>query len=189
MIRLLSQFGCLARNAGLRIVLGLCLCFSVGCKRAPETPASNAKNPLKTAAKNSTAVETNAVSVAVVIPKSVFSTNVNEGKDPFFPESTRRAHLLAERSAVRTSRPVQARSSYLKLNGLWPSKSRPLALINKTSLAPGETADISVMTVNAQNKPESIKVTVRCIEVRKESVLISIDGEPGTRELSLQSKL
>lgn len=178
-----------SRHTGCGIALALCLSMAGGCKRAPENAAPAPKNPLKAAGKESAAGGTNAVKTASLIPRSVFSTNVNEGKDPFFPESGRRVREIAERaSAQKAPQPVRVGIEHLKLNGLWPSKTRPLALINKTPLAPGEEADIAVAVTNAQKKVEQRKIAVRCVEIRKSSVTVSVEGMPGIQELFLQTK-
>ncbi|MFO1500681.1 MAG: hypothetical protein U1G07_20235 [Verrucomicrobiota bacterium] len=60
-----------------------------------------------------------------------------------------------------------------------------MALINRTPLAQGEEADVSVVIPNPSSKPEVQKVAIRCVEVRRHSVLISIAGEQGVKELRM----
>jgi len=169
------------------LMLGLCGLVLVGCKRPPERVEAR-RTPV--AAKNGEATASNQVSVATPgVAHSVFSTNVMDGLDPFFPDSTRRSPKLVQTPKSEPVRPVQSHSQHLKLTGLWPSRTRPLALINKTPLGPGEEASITVTVPNGQSKPESYKLIIRCLEVRSHSVLISVDGEAGTKELVLQSKL
>jgi hypothetical protein len=60
-----------------------------------------------------------------------------------------------------------------------------MALINRTVLAPGEQADVSIVVSNQFSKAEIQKVNVRCLEVRRDSVLISIAGEQGVKELRM----
>jgi hypothetical protein len=75
--------------------------------------------------------------------------------------------------------------SYLKLVGIRPGTIRPMALINKTPLAPGEEGDVSIVVSNQMSKAEVHKINVRCLEVRQDSVLIKIAGENGVKELRL----
>ncbi|MCI0537169.1 MAG: hypothetical protein L0Z50_18280 [Verrucomicrobiales bacterium] len=164
--------------------LGLIL---VSCGKTPND-AEKSNVPVQSKSKGVASVASNSTPEVVQVQRSVFSTNVDEGRDPFFPESTRRSPRLAG-SQPPAAGPAQPGSHFLKLTGLWPSKRRPLALINRTSIAPGEEANITVFVSNGQNVPESRKLLVRCLEVRQNSVLISIDGEPGTKELILQTKL
>jgi hypothetical protein len=75
--------------------------------------------------------------------------------------------------------------SYLRLVGLRSGTTRPLALINRTSLAPGDEASVPILVTNALNKVEVQKISVRCVAIRRNSVLISIAGEEGVKELHL----
>jgi hypothetical protein len=76
-------------------------------------------------------------------------------------------------------------SSYLKLVGIRPGTTRPMALINRTALGPGEEASVSIVLSNQLPKLEVQKVNVRCLAIRRDSVLISIEGEEGVKELHL----
>ncbi len=125
--------------------------------------------------------------------RSSFSTNVKDGRDPFFPDSTRRTPLKPSETAAaaalaQTQIAVGPLSSHLQLTGLWPGKTRPLAMINKTSIAPGEQLSIPVVIPGAAGRSEIRKVTVRCIEIRKNSVIIAVDGETGNKELPLKTR-
>jgi hypothetical protein len=167
-------------------ILG-CLCSLVflGCsssQNGSEKASSSVQGKSKTPV-----VATNAAPALAQVPLSAFSTNVTDGLDPFFPDSTRRAPRPA--GVVQAVKPAQKFSTFLKLTGLWPSKTRPLALINKTPIAPGEEASIGLLVPNSQGQPQSHKLLVRCLEIRASSVLISVEGESGNQELMLQSKL
>lgn len=170
------------------ILAGCCGLILASCSKShneSENSPAAGRNTIKAVA----SVPTNSVASLLQIPRSVFSTNVDEGgRDPFFPESTRRLPRLAG-SPTPVAKPAQSSWNFLKLTGLWPSRSRPLALINKTTIAPGEEANITVVVPNGPGSPESRNLHLRCLEVRPNSVLISIDGEPGTKELILQSRL
>jgi hypothetical protein len=111
--------------------------------------------------------------------RSVFhASGPNSGRDPFFPQARRGTG----RDGIEQA-PLPL-LSYLQLMGIRPGTKRPLALINKTSFAPGETGEVIVIITN-QNRTAQQKVSLRCLEIRQDSVLISIVGEPGVKELRL----
>jgi hypothetical protein len=115
------------------------------------------------------------------VPKSVFRVNLPSGRDPFFPESS--ANLADSGAGAAVSRwPLV---SYLKLAGIRPGKARPLALINRTTFAPGEEEDVSIVVSNQLSQAEVEKISIRCLEIRRDSVLISIAGEEGVKELRM----
>ncbi len=135
--------------------------------------------------------EPEAPEAAAPIPRSAFSAAITDGRDPFFPDSVRRLPQMAlttPAAAKTTARPLPS-SDLLKLSGLYPSGDRPLALINRTPMSPGEQAKVSVVVKDGPGGPESRKLLVRCLEVRPTSVVISVEGEPGTKELFLKSRL
>jgi len=109
---------------------------------------------------------------APVRPKSVFIDDVAFGRDPFFPNSTRRSHSTAPATAA----PVSVANLALSLKGISGSKP-PYALINNTTLSEGEEAEIRVGR-------ETIKV--RCTEIRDRSVFIEIVGTGRIHELKLR---
>jgi len=177
-----------ARVALRWLTVALFGAFLASCSKAPKDDAINGA----TLNKNKAAVPgtTNRAPALVHVAHSQFSTNVNEGRDPFFPDSTRRLPKVVRNViAAQPVRPAAPPSDLLKLTGLWTSKNRSLALINKTPLGPGEAANITVTVLGGQSQPESHKLLVRCLEVRSNSVVISVEGEPGTKELVLQSRL
>jgi hypothetical protein len=167
------------------ILAGCCSLILTSCGKAP---IDSEKTAVRSQNKTAAATATNSTPAVTQVPRSMFSTNPTEGRDPFFPESTRRFPRQPEAQNL-AAKPAPLPGNLLKLTGLWPNKKRPLALINRTSVGPGEEVAITVFVANGQNSPESRKVLIRCLEVRENSVLISINGEPGTKELTLQSRL
>ena len=75
--------------------------------------------------------------------------------------------------------------SYLKLVGIRPGPTRPLALINRTPFGLGEERDVAIVLTNQMSKAEVQKISVRCLEIRRDSVVIKIAGEHGVKELRL----
>ncbi len=128
---------------------------------------------------NSAAEMTKTNADAPAIP-SVFHSGPDAGRNPFFPNLSRTKAAADEAQSV-----MLPAISYLRLVGLRPGTARPLALINRTPLAPGEEAAVPILVTNALNKVEVQKLNVRCVAIRRSSVLVSIAGEEGVKELHL----
>jgi len=67
----------------------------------------------------------------------------------------------------------------LVLKSISGTHGRRLALINNQTFAPGDVARV---------KLEDAEVNVRCLEIRAESVLVAVDGQPGQRELKVAAR-
>ena len=114
------------------------------------------------------------------IPKSAF---VPAGKDPFFPDSGRLTK--PEGSTVLTPKPVVKRDlfSYLKISGFIHGR-RPQVDLNGTTFMQGDPpADVKILVPDAENRLMVQKIRVSCLEFRGKSVVVAIDGQPGTKEL------
>lgn len=165
-----------------RLVLLLLLgCFVAGCGNpagpATASPKKTAASPVTNTAKNMTIVSTN----EFVMHTAVFE-NWPGRKDPFFPNSGRLPKKSDGTSTVKQP-PRLPLSSYIKLSAIRPSKIRPIAMINQTFFEPGELGDVTIRFPNSAGTTDSQKVRIRCLEIRQDSVLISIEGEPGVKEL------
>ena len=106
--------------------------------------------------------------------KSEFIDNSNFGKDPFFPQSTRRG--LPTNTNVVVEPTVQ--NSNLSLKGISGLQNRRLAIINNRTFEAGEEADVKV---------GNQVIKVRCVEIREKSAVVSINGL--TKELFLGQRL
>ena len=110
-------------------------------------------------------------------PQSVFVVpkTSSEGKDPFFPSSSR---VYTANNPVPQKTPV-APVGELALKGISGTASEPLAIINTTTFTTGEESDVFT---NAG------RMRVRCVEISmaKGTVLVQMGGE--RRELRLQPK-
>lgn len=113
-----------------------------------------------------------------VVPKSVFVNIPESGKDPFFPNSTRRLHTLARVVSTTNAPQTSAVWGQLVLKGISGTKAQPLALINSSTIAEGEVADIKWGLRQV--------VKVRCLEIRDSSVLVQLVGTSETRELKFR---
>jgi len=114
----------------------------------------------------SSLAHTNALAALPEIPQSVFiiPTTPQEGKDPFFPRSTR----LYTSVVVKSNLQPVAVSVELKLNGISGTIDHRLAIINNRTFGVNEEAVVPTSAGLAR---------VRCLEIKPDSVLIQIGGE------------
>ena len=89
-------------------------------------------------------------------------------------EAQKRAAAFTPHKPKASEMPEPSWVKQIKLNAISGAPERRLAMINGKTLQKGEQASL---TLGAKT------VTVRCIEIRQSSVLISIDGLDGTREV------
>jgi hypothetical protein len=120
------------------------------------------------ASESSASASTNAT-----IPQAVFVYEIQGGKDPFFPNSRRRATPNSPGPAFSEGTGTPA----LALKGISVGKQRRLALINNLTLAEGEKGSVRIGTQT---------VSVHCLEIRKQSVLVALDGSSAPTELRLR---
>jgi hypothetical protein len=106
-------------------------------------------------------------------PKSEFIDDVAFGKDPFFPQSSRRPKVLVK----TTTEPIRSNvPEYIVLKGISAVKDRKLAIINNYTVGEGEE-----FTLKTSGQP----IKVKCIEIREKSAIVSANG--ATKELPLRS--
>jgi hypothetical protein len=111
------------------------------------------------------------------VPQSTFVDKQDAGKDPFFPNSARRRETIARVVPTNNVPQMSALLSKLSLKGISGIKGQPLALINNSTIAEGELAEI---------RCGQQLVKVRCLEIRDSSVLVELYGTSETRELKLR---
>ncbi len=113
--------------------------------------------------------------VLVPPPQSVFviPKKSSEGKDPFFPGSTR---VYVSDTPVKSTGPVVSVGD-LSLKGISGTAAEPLAIINNTTFTTGEENDV-ITTAG--------RMRVRCVAINMVhgTVLVQVGGE--RRELRLQ---
>lgn len=95
--------------------------------------------------------------------RSLFVDNPTVGRDPFFPNSTRRGPKV-----MNTNTTVVVPPSKLTLNGLSGSRQNRLAIINHRTFSVGEEAEVRV---------DGQPVKVRCLEIRDKSVVVTVNGD------------
>jgi hypothetical protein len=136
--------------------------------RAAQTPPAAAANAKAT---------TNAAPAEPELPKSAFiipATSV-EGKDPFFPLSTRLHPPPPVVTPTITSvAPAVVQSVQLELKGISGAVNRRLAIINNQTFEVGEEGEVAV-------NPGRVRVV--CKEIKDDSVLVLVNGQERTLRL------
>jgi hypothetical protein len=99
-----------------------------------------------------------------VVSRSVFAmpANPKEGRDPFFPNSTR------PYETVLAARPQTGNVSSLVLRGISGPPNHRLAIINSHTFGVGDEASL----VTSQGP-----VHIRCVEIKANSVVIESSGQ------------
>jgi len=120
--------------------------------------AALAIGTMAAAADNKPATAATGIRSVFVLPSST-----KEGRDPFFPESTRVADALAQAAATK---PVDITT--LTVRGISGTSGHLLAIINNHTFAVGEEADMQT---------SSGRTHVRCVEIHTDSVLVEINGQ------------
>jgi hypothetical protein len=118
---------------------------------------------------------TNAEPQNIEVPKSIFvvPATAQDGKDPFFPQSTRLRP--APRLIGTTAPPVVPE---LELKGISGTASRRLAIINNRTFERGEEGDVMC---------NGNRVHVRCVEIESDSVQVTFNGQ--AKVLRLRTRL
>lgn len=100
--------------------------------------------------------------------KSVFINDPLMGRDPFFPNSSRRRALVPTNAVVEAfTPPPPAVPEDIFLKGVNILKDRRLAIVNNYTVAQGEEFDL---------KLKGKTYRVQCVEVKERSVVIRVDG-------------
>jgi len=118
--------------------------------------------------------QTNAPASELGVPKSVFDEKLRTGKDPFFPNSTRRTKI--EVTPVPDAGPKVV-APQLVLKGIAGTATKRFALINNQTFAAGETQPV---------KFPGGQVKVTCVEIGETSVIITLEGQTEKKELRLK---
>jgi hypothetical protein len=171
-------------------LLLLCKLLTAGCSSQPPAPTpANSATANKPAATNSIKLAADGAVTESAMQKAVFDDDSKLGRDPFFPNTTRRrSQQPTGETAEQEQQPILVASDYLKLTGIRPHRSRPLALINKSTFSPGESGEVQIAIPKPAGPTEIRKVLIRCLEIRSTSVVISIEGELGTKELRIAER-
>ncbi len=140
--------------------------LSIPTAAAPPPPAGPAKP------------STNAAPAQLEIPKSIYivPTRAKEGRDPFFPNSTRE-YTTADGKSARSAKTAATADALLDLKGFSARPGFRLAIINDHSFGVGEEGEV--------NTPAG-RIRIRCVAIKDDSVVVEIGGE--RRELQFRLK-
>ncbi len=118
-----------------------------------------------------------AMPAATEIPRSVFVVprSPSEGRDPFFPHTTRFSGARATDTKTTTNPPPAVVELVLK--GISGTRERPLAIINTTTFGVGDENDVIAGTR---------RVRIRCVEINAEAGTVIIQIGNQRRELRLK---
>lgn len=116
----------------------------------------------------------------VTARKSVFDEKLKTGKDPFFPNSTRRMERAPVASTNEVVKPVQPTASQLSLKGIVGKPPRRLALINDQTFEVGEEQAV---------KTAGGKLRIKVLEITDRSAKVQIEGDTQPHELILPANL
>jgi len=111
-------------------------------------------------------IATNAVAVTVTNFQSVFimPASPKEGRDPFFPSSTR-----PYQSAVLANTPAaDLNPNLLVMQGISGMPPNRLVVINKHTFAKGDYAEVST---------SQGRIHIHCLEINANSVVIEANGQ------------
>ena len=124
---------------------------------------------------------TNTPPAEIQIPESKFTDDAKDrnARDPFFPLSTRRKEKEEVAQAPKTVTQVKVTTAdSFTVNAITGNKNRRIAIINKTIFEVGN--EFRVTTADGTS-------TVKCWEIRPNSVIISVDGRPERLEIHLKA--
>jgi hypothetical protein len=118
---------------------------------------------------------TNAAAACFEVPKSVFviPATPQEGKDPFFPQSTRLRPIVR----LTGTNPPPAVAE-LELKGISGSTNHRLAIINNRTFETGEEGEVI---------SNGSRVRIKCGEIGSDSVRVIVNGKE--RALHLHTRL
>ena len=104
--------------------------------------------------------------------KSVFilPANAKEGRDPFFPESTRTFD-----AAVAANKTVEI--SALNIKGFSGTPGHRFVIINNHTFGSGDEGDVRTATG---------RIHIRCTEIRSDTVIIEVNGQRREMHLGTQ---
>lgn len=119
----------------------------IGCASVPVVYAAPAAKPDRT----------NYVRSVFILP-----LNPQEGRDPFFPDSTRPYETAAAAS------PRTADITSLVVKGFSGTLGHRLVIINNHTFAAGDEGDVTTSTG---------RVHLRCIEIETDAVIVEVDGQ------------
>lgn len=111
------------------------------------------------------AADATATNTVTGVHRSIFilPTSSKDGRDPFFPNSTRTVEIAP--TAANNNKEAEITS--LKCPGVSGTPDRMLAIINNHSFAVGDEGDVTTSTG---------KIHLRCLEILSDVVVVEVNG-------------
>jgi hypothetical protein len=138
-----------------------------GC--SSNTASQGTANQTPKAARSVPTPAEDAVPAVETAPKSVFSTDA-KAKDPFFPNARKATLEVNSEGELALDIPAILQAN---LHGIISSGGKSIAYVSNVMLEPGRNALIPIRAGGQERQ-----VSVRCVEVRKESVVVEVQGYP-----------
>lgn len=113
--------------------------------------------------------------------ESVFEipASAKDGRDPFFPESSRMAEAHAAASAA-VAKQSAAEVTSLKVPGISGTPGHLLAIINNHTFAVGDEGEVLT---------SSGRIKLRCVDIQTESVTVEVNGRIHKIKVESQSPI
>jgi hypothetical protein len=174
------------RRAAQGLTLGgLLLSFFLvsGCGHPAAKPQPAGTNVVAGAPTNAPRTNTNAAAIAPTVLSNQFVSvfedlPMDKGKDPFYPNSARRAPK--EEVAVAETNAAPADPNQLKLRGIIYAHQHSEAVINNVIFVEGMTNSVRV--------PTGPPLTVQCLAIGSNWVKIQVEGQAEPKILPLEEK-
>lgn len=129
------------------------------------------------------AADTGAETDPMPMPAVEFNPDRSAVFDPFFPDSEYHKPVEKEETGV-IAKPPPNPYEHLEVRGIISGATRRLATINNYTFAVGEV--ISVRVPGPDGKGEQM-LRVKCLKIRRNSVVVMIEGQSKPGELFLKS--
>jgi len=150
--------------------LGLALLLAAG---VPVSAApTKATTPAPTGTTNPRPAAADGVGAPAEMPitRSHFGSLLENGKDPFYPNSVR----IQRKPEVAQTNQVVAVAPEVRINGFSGNTARPLVIINNITFGEGDEQTVKTAAGSAQ---------VRCLEIRMQDQAVEIEINGQRREI------
>jgi len=143
-------------------------CFILALALAAVTPVKAATS--KTSSTAPAAASGAGAPADMPITRSHFGSLLENGKDPFYPNSVR----IQRKPEVAQTNQVVAIAPEVRINGFSGNTARPLVIINNITFGEGDEQTVKTAAGSAQ---------VRCLEIRMQDQAVEIEINGQRREI------
>lgn len=150
----------IALLAVLSLLASACSSKPVQTALASEAAPKGAVRPASAKSETTRAMEE-------AVPQSVFTVDQNS-RDPFFPKARAKMETESDEPQIALDVPALLQSS---LYGIISSGGKSIAYVGDVMLESGRSAAIPIRAAGQERH-----VTVRCVEVTKDTVVLEVQG-------------